>query len=235
MDIFNQRKKDIFSKQDKSSKGEVDKKISSLCNKINEKDNYYTTSSCAGRVVLIVDKNKKEKRVFRFVSHELINFEELKKELISLIQPATSPTTTPDLSRSQSSRGLKNIVNNKTKNDLNGISDKIKKSAIKLSNLNIKFKQEPCIIHVACRTLKDAQKFLILAQRAGWKRSGIIASGTNGRFIVEAISTEKLEFPIIINEKIIVDDNFLKIIVEKANENLKKSWKKIESLEKSIK
>ena len=42
--------------------------------------------------------------------------------------------------------------------------------------------------------------------------------------------TEKLEFPIISEGKILVEDEFLKLIVEKSNENLKKSFGKIERL-----
>jgi tRNA wybutosine-synthesizing protein 3 len=182
-DNFQQRKQDILSKIDKSSKKSWDKKIEGLCEKINSLENYYTTSSCAGRIVLIIDKEMKSPGLFRFVSHDEINFEELKKELEEL-------------------------------------------------NENLKFKSEPCILHVACNSLENAQKFLDKAKLSGWKRSGIISS--EKRFIVEMNGTEKLEFPIIENKRILVDDEFLKIVVEKSNENLKKSWEKIEKLEELI-
>jgi len=112
--------------------------------------------------------------------------------------------------------------------------EKLKKDLNELLKLKktIRFKQEACILHVSCKTLLDAQKLYDKAKLAGWKRSGIIATGR--RFIVELNSTEKLEFPIIASGKILVDDNFLKIIVKKSNENLKKSWEKIERLEKSL-
>jgi len=97
----------------------------------------------------------------------------------------------------------------------------------------IKFKQEPCILHVACRTLKDAQELHDKAKLAGWKKSGIIASGK--RFMLELCSTEKLEFPIMNKKKILVSDDFLKIVVKKSNENLKKSWGKINKLSSFIK
>jgi len=181
---FLQRKKDILSKKDKSSIGKWDKKIKSLCNKINSLNNYYTTSSCYGRIMIIKDKEKKSPGLFEFVSHELLSFNKLKKEL-----------------------------------------KKIKSDS--------KFKQEPPILHVACRTLEDAEKILKKAQSAGWKRSGIISLRKN--IIVELLSTEKLEFPLVKNKKIIVSDGFLKIALKKSNENLKKSWKKIKKLEKLLK
>ena len=78
MSNFQQRKKDILSKNDKSFIGKWDKKIKKLCEKINSVKEYYTTSSCSGRIVILLDKNKKEKGLFLRVSHDLINFKEIK-------------------------------------------------------------------------------------------------------------------------------------------------------------
>jgi len=72
---FLQRKNSILNKKDKSSKGGWDKRIINLCGKINEKDNYYTTSSCSGRVILMRDSGKKERNLFVRVSHDLINLD----------------------------------------------------------------------------------------------------------------------------------------------------------------
>lgn len=94
------------------------------------------------------------------------------------------------------------------------------------------FKQEPCILHVASISLEQAQKLLDKAKQAGWKNSGIIASGN--RFICEMRSTEKLEFPIINKGKIIVDDDFLKTLVSEANKRLERTWEKIRGLERLI-
>lgn len=59
MDQFIQRKKDVLSKKDKSSIGKWDYKIISLCEKINGNGNYYTTSSCSGRVIILKEERKK--------------------------------------------------------------------------------------------------------------------------------------------------------------------------------
>ncbi len=184
-DYFNQRKESILNKQDKSFKGNWDKKIVNLCKKINLKNNYYTTSSCSGRVVLMFDKEEKKNNLFIQIYHDLINFKQLKRDL-----------------------------------------NKIESDSL------IKFKQEPCILHIACKSLEDAKFILGKARFVGLKRSGIIA--TEKRFIVELLSTEKLEFPIINKGKILVDDYFLKLIIKKSNFNLKKSWEKIDKLEELI-
>ncbi len=177
---FVQGKNTALSKLDKSSKKSWDKKIIRLCEKINSLENYYTTSSCSGRIVLIVDNAKKGPGLFVKVWHELINFEELKKHLGKSL------------------------------------------------NKNIIFKQEPVILHVACDKLESALDFLKKARTIGFKRGGIISGGK--RFVLELIGTEKLEFPIIREGKILVDDRFLRLIIKKSNENLKKSWKRIEKL-----
>jgi len=188
---FQQRKQDVLSKIDKSSIGKWDEKIISLCKKINSKENYYTTSSCSGRIILMIDQEKKGENLFLFVSHDKISFKKLKEELDKIVSPARP-------------RG----------------------------NLKIKFKLEPAIIHIACKTLEEAEKLFEIGKNAGWKRLGII--GTRNGFTFELNSTEKLEFPIIKNKKILVDDDFLKIIIEDANKKLEISWEKIKKLEKEF-
>jgi tRNA wybutosine-synthesizing protein 3 len=183
-DMFEKRKKDILGKEDKSNIGEWDKKIIPLCNKLNSKKNFYTTSSCAGRVILIIGSERKAPNLFLYVNHDRINFKEFKKKLES--------------------------INEK----------------------NVNFKQEPCGLHVACRNLENAQILLNKARRVGWKKSGIISS--KKRFIIEMFGTNKLEFPLIRDGKILVNDGFLKEIVKVSNKNLEKSWKQIDDLRKKV-
>jgi len=186
MKNFQQRKKDVLSKLDKSSIGKWDEKIISLCDKINYLENYYTTSSCSGRILLMIDQEKKAENLFLFVSHDKVSFKKLKEELNSALK----------------------------------------------KNKNVKFKMEPCILHVACESLEDAEKLFEIGKNAGFKRLGII--GTSHGFTFELNSSEKLEFPIIQNKKILVDDEFLKITVDEANKKLEKSWMRIRNLEREI-
>lgn len=187
--VFNfahSKKMALEIKNDKSSIGNWDKKIISLCNKINKKKNYYTTSSCSGRIVLIKDQEKKGPGLFLFQAHNTITFKQLKKELENL------------------------------------------KNAKEL----IYFKQEPCLVVIACDSLGKQQEILDKAKTAGWKKSGIIT--TTNKHIVELMSTEKIIFPIMNQGKILIDDNFLKLIAKEANKKLKKTWDKISRLEKLI-
>lgn len=184
---FLESKKKQLNREDKSNEGEVDKGIADLCKKINEKKEYYTTSSCAGRIVLIKALPEKAKNVFLFKTHEKISFSQLKKEL---------------------------------------------ENASKKYSRLIYFKQESCILHVACVDLGSGLKLLNKARIAGWKRSGMIASGK--RVILELMSTEKLELPIMDKGRLLVNDSYLKLIVKEANSKLERAREKIKKFKDLI-
>lgn len=80
---FTNDKNVFLSKLDKSKKGGIDRNIRKLVNLINKNPNFYTTSSCAGRIVLLKlgKANRKYGAEWLFVSHERITFSSLKKAL----------------------------------------------------------------------------------------------------------------------------------------------------------
>lgn len=94
------------------------------------------------------------------------------------------------------------------------------------------YKQEPVILHICCKTLEDSEKMLNRAREAGWKNSGIMS--LQGRIVLELRSTEHLALPIIEKGKILVDDEFLRVLVREGNKRLVKTWEKIDKLEKSL-
>lgn len=184
-DHFLFRKKNQLEKDDKSLKQGWDKQIASLCEKINSSSDYYTTSSCSGRIVLIKDSKEKSDDLFVKVWHDKVSFDEVKNVLREL-------------------------------EDVKGL---------------VIFKQEPCIMHVACRTMENARKLIKLAQESGWKRNGIISS--DKRIVVEINATDKMEMPIYF-KKSLVEDVYLEMILSEANKKLKSSWEKIKKLEESF-
>ena len=184
---FYERKKRQLEKNDKSNIGEIDKPILKLVNLINSKQEFYTTSSCAGRITLLKDMEKKQEGLFLFRTHDKINFSELKKELIK-------------------ARSYKKLIY---------------------------FKQEPAIIHIACKNLENAQKLIDNAKFVGFKKSGIIAS--SNRIVIELLSTENIILPIIDRGKILVSDEFLKLLISEANKKLERTRKKINKLYSLVK
>jgi len=183
IDSFKQRKQDVLAKIDKSSKGNWDEPIQKLCDKINKYENYYTTSSCSGRILLMIDQEKKGKGLFNWVCHKKFTFKEIEKEIEKL--PKNAP---------------------------------------------IKFKQDPCILHIACKSIKDAQILYDKAKKTGWKRSGLISF--DKRVVLEINSTEKLEFPITEKNKLLINNDFLRAVTRNSNAKLEKGWSKIKKLEK---
>lgn len=82
---FLQSKQSVLARLDQSSIGKWDKKIIPLCSKINSLENYYTSSSCSGRIILMVDQDKKGEGLFIFTTHELINLKKLKTEIKKIL------------------------------------------------------------------------------------------------------------------------------------------------------
>lgn len=164
---FSEQKKQVLSRIDKSKKGEIDDGIKAVVDIINSKSNYYTTSSCSGRIILIQKKStKKYDCEWILVSHNKIKFDDVKKALLKPL------------------------------------------------DYKVWFRQEPMILHVACKTLEDARDFLKLARQV-YKRAGIISP--SGKIIVEIIGSEFMDTVISKDKKILVSDEYLNILVDEAN------------------
>ena len=186
---FAKEKAGFLLKKDKSRKGSIDLKIKKLVDKINSSDNYFTTSSCAGRILILAQpkSNKKNEVQYLFVSHEKTNFNKIKKLLL----------------------------------------------AKKLPKEDVWFRVESAILHIACKDTESALKLLKIAREVGFRRSGIISLGKN-RATIELVSTEKIDTIIAKNKKLLVSDNYLKILIKEGNKKLEKAWKKIDNLNKHL-
>jgi tRNA wybutosine-synthesizing protein 3 len=81
--VFDLDKKNALSKVDKSKKGSIDEPIKKLCASINYLPNFYTTSSCSGRIVLLSTSKsgKKNESQWLLASHVEISFDDLKSAL----------------------------------------------------------------------------------------------------------------------------------------------------------
>lgn len=75
---FLNEKKTFLAKPDKSKKGSIDEKTINLVEAINRGNDYYTTSSCSGRVCLWKGSGKKNETEQLKVSHNLIDADFLK-------------------------------------------------------------------------------------------------------------------------------------------------------------
>ncbi len=178
-----------MAKGDRSDKGSVDKPIEPLVNKFNSMKNYYTTSSCSGRVILLTvpASGKKLDSIFVFRTHDLASTEEV-------------------------SDAVKNIDED--------IEDAVW------------FRQEPAIIHVVTRELKDASKLLRAAREIGFKRSGLFEIDT--RYIIELMSTEKIDTIIAKGGETLVSNEYIQTLVMEANKRLQMTWDKTTKLVEAL-
>ncbi len=86
MDFEKQKQKyiaDMKAGNDKSKKGSIDEEIQELLNAINALSDYYTTSSCSGRILLYStsETRKKNETQWLFVSHKEVTVEEINNAL----------------------------------------------------------------------------------------------------------------------------------------------------------
>lgn len=180
---FQNQKKNFLKKKDKSKKSSIDAKIKNLVKKINSLENYYTTSSCSGRIMLIsISKSqKKNETKWLFVSHKKIKYSQIEQ-----------------------------IIGKITKNDN-----------------DVWLRAEPVILHIVSNNITNANNLLLIARDSGLKRSGMISINKN-KTTMELISTERLEALIAKKGKVIINKEYLKILITEANAKLEKTWRKID-------
>ena len=86
------------------------------------------------------------------------------------------------------------------------------------------FKQEPLIMHVCCKTIDDAVQ-LLNKTKGYFKRSGII--GVKNHITLEIIGTDSLDTLIALDGKLLISEEYLKVLIIEANKKIKRNGKKI--------
>ena len=192
---FQKEKKEFLAKKDRSRKGSIDGRVRKLVNKINSLDDFFTTSSCSGRIMLfsLPKSNKKNEVQYLFTSHIKIKNNDIKKILKTII------------------------------------------AKIKLKNIkdDIWFRMDGAILHVASNNTNSARKLLNIARDIGFRRSGIISLGKN-RVTMELVSTENIEAIVSKKGRLVIGEDYLKVLIKEGNAKLEKTWKKIDKLCKDL-
>ncbi|KAK3089842.1 hypothetical protein FSP39_007023 [Pinctada imbricata] len=160
MENFDKQKSLSLSKLDLSRKGLFDEHILDLILYINKLENYFTTSSCSGRIILFDDSLPNDQHSSQ--SPEVI-----------VPEPETKQTTSI-----AKKKGCKWLY---TSHDFADYQQVLESSLAVTGDAVFKF--EPFVLHVQCRTLEHAQTLLSCAVGAGFRNSGI-SIGNKGKFIV---------------------------------------------------
>ena len=181
--MVKQRHKESFDKA--VEKNLADEKMVSLCNFVAGTKNFFTSSGCAGRILLIQLPKGESKREASFHRrwHRAVCLEEVKQAL-----------------------------QEKTVGE-------------------VWMNMEPFILHIGCNTIENARGILRVMSRAGVKRGGILVAKP-GKFLVELQGTQEMSLPLKQNEKVLVQDAYLKWLVEKANSKMQKNEEMLKRFEK---
>jgi len=159
---------------------DADEGVRGLLEAINSHDCMYTTSSCAGRTVLMADLGGKGVNYFREKWHSQVGVDEVL--------------------------------------DCLDVSDGV-----------LWLRYESPILHVICREIGCATKMLYSVRECGFKRSGI-QSIKDERILVEVLSTERVDAPIMRDAKVLVDESYVGELVKECNSRHLRALAKIDKL-----
>jgi tRNA wybutosine-synthesizing protein 3 len=218
MSTFDTRKKEILEKiscgVDKSFKQCIDEKAIRFVQLLNDSRDFYTTSSCSGRISvlrlgkqIVSDETASERGCWIFSTHDIVS----KEESVSLAALFSDDSTCC--------------------NDATGECFQEAFSAAKDELIYFKF--EPFILHVECRDQASAQKLLRYALQAGYRNSGATISS---RIIVAIRHTAQLNVPIAFTcsqhqkYKLLVSAPYLSLLLAKANEFMLSNFERIDVL-----
>ncbi len=242
---FAKEKSDFLRKKDKSKKGTVDEDIKEIVNVINSKQDYYTTSSCSGRIVLLEMKSKRKYECnWIFTKHNKVNFDEIynalkkynknnqKNRELPLKESRKEETCFDGTPYSVKYIGEASRYGGKATPSTRIGEARLNNYSRTNNEYQIWFKQQPIILHVACRNLDAANK-LLKTSRKIYRRAGIIGV-TNRKVMIEIIGDERIE-TIIADKNFVAGESYIKQLVKYANENFMDNKRKSEKLVKLLK
>lgn len=174
-------------------RGLVDDQIMPILRILNSLDGYFTTSSCAGRIVLLETPRIGDKLNAKLCAtwHREVDAGEVRERLSEYL------------------RGLGG------------------------GGRELWFISQGPIIHVSARDLDSAIKLREVAFSSGFKKSGILSISEKG-VLLEVLSTERMDVPIVKDGVKLVGDEYIDFLVEKANNALRRSLKKLELLKNKL-
>ena len=189
---FENSKNQCLGKRDKSHAGRIDPKAVDICGVINDREEYYTTSSCAGRCFLYQGAGVKSTNTFRRfrVSHDKIQDPERYFNLATLdSDPSGGADPIRSIGQFEHAERVRQIqqqegepgASDAVPSDRNDTGDETTSQQLASTEDGeevpdgpplIWLRFEPFILHVACRSLAAASA-LMNAARPAFKNVGL--------------------------------------------------------------
>ncbi len=190
---FPNEKKLYLQKQDKSKKGGIDENVLPILKLINAHDDYYTTSSCSGRVYLWRGSGKKNETEWLRVSHELIgeDFFELEAGRAPISERYNKISRWSAEGDAPSGEAPHSENNPKSEAVLSPLQKADVLPSLRTGLIWLRL--EPFILHVACKDLAAANR-LVESARKIYKKSCILT--LSNKIIVEIRGSEIIEMPL---------------------------------------
>jgi tRNA G37 N-methylase Trm5 len=202
---FAQRKSNCLLKTDKSSAGQIDAYCVDLCDEINKRDEFYTTSSCSGRCFIYcgtANKSSAGKDTFqRFrVHHEHVIKDPKRYFNMKTLPP---PNFSANLKQSGEEYDLTG-GGDSTSIIMTSAVDKEEGESLQQSPPVVWWLSfQPFILHVCCRTLEDARNLINTCRHifknvglTSWKEDGNVSGTIEEQFLNKKINNH--------NNKVIV-------------------------------
>ena len=239
---FENAKGQCHGKRDKSFAGRIDPKAVDVCGIINEREEMYTTSSCAGRCFIYTGpgiKSSKEFKRFR-ISHEKIANPDRYFDLTTI---QSDPSGGGDPIRAVGQYDYKvtgEKIDDENKNDDN-VNDEEEKSQIENKTSDDKtiwLRFEPFILHVACRSL-SAASYLMATARPAFKNVGLTAWKDERHYLVAIWGDEGLEMPLCTPTGVPLyqqqdGESMSQWLADLVNERQTRNWNKVERFCQSL-
>lgn len=111
--------------------------------------------------------------------------------------------------------------------------EEIKKDIESFKDGYLWLKVEPFIFHFATKDYNKAKDILDFCRDLGLKKAGII-SAKDGRFTCEVTNTVFISTLVKMDDKQLVSDAYLQLLIEIANQKLDSNFKKLELFESSF-
>jgi len=111
--------------------------------------------------------------------------------------------------------------------------EEIKKDIESFKEGYLWLKVEPFIFHFATKDYDKAKEILDFCRDLGLKKAGII-SAKDGRFTCEVTNTVFISTLVKMDDKQLVSDEYLQLLLEIANQKLDSNFKKLELFESSF-
>ncbi|RLE40441.1 hypothetical protein DRJ16_07170, partial [Candidatus Woesearchaeota archaeon] len=206
----------------------ADADIVEILERINSLENFFTTSSCSGRIVLLKVPHAGSKRDAEFVAkwHRSVSVSEVLDALSKACSHAISSATAK--AEEEEAGEEKTGKTGKTERKA-GWKTEEEKAEVRTERAceEIWLIEQPPIIHVACKDMHSAEKLLQIAYNSGFKYSSLKSMR---RFVVEILSTERMDVPLCACGRILITTEYIKFLVSRANFLLNRGKNKLKRL-----